>query len=91
MDKDEAAAVLNQHLAAFVHRPYVELATIVDQPQTIEAVGASGAAYQIEFNVFYDSGRSGDLRIMGSIDDGGWRAFAPLTKSEIMKPSGELV
>jgi hypothetical protein len=91
MDKDEALAVLDQYLASFVRRPYAELAVIVDQPQSAHASGPSGTAYQIEFNVFYDSGTSGDLRIIGSIDDGGWRALAPLSKSEIMKPTGELV
>lgn len=91
MNSDEAATVLDQQLAAFVRRPYSELAALVDQPQTAQTVAASGTAYQLEFNVFYDSGAGGDLRIMGSIDDGGWRAFVPLTKSEIMKPTGELV
>ena len=91
MNKGEALAVLDQHLALFVRRSYAELAAIIDQPQSAHASGPSGAAYQIEFNVFYDSGTSGDLRIIGSIDDGGWRAFAPLSKSEIMKPTGELV
>ena len=83
--------MLDQQLASFVRRPYAELAAILDQPQIAEVTGPSGAVYQIEFTVFYDSGTSGDLRIMGAIDDGGWRAFAPLTKSEIMKPTGELV
>ena len=91
MDKSEATAVLDQQLASFVRRSYAELVAIVDQPQSAQANGPSGAAYQIEFNVFYDSGRSGDLRIIGSIDDGGLRALMPVTKSEIMKPTGELV
>jgi hypothetical protein len=91
MNNDEAATVLEQYLAAFVRRPYAELAAMIDNPQSIEAIGSSGTVYQIEFDVFYDSEPSGDLRIMGCIDDGGWRAFAPLSKSEIMKPTGELV
>jgi len=41
--------------------------------------------------VFFDSGSRQDLRIVGSIDSGGWRAFVPLTKSLIMKPSGEIL
>ena len=90
MNKEEAAAVLDRHLAEFVRRPYAELADIVDQPQSAHAVGPSGTAYQIEYNVFFDSGANRDLRIIASIDDGGWRAFMPLTKTEIMKPSGEL-
>ena len=59
MDKSEATAVLDQQLASFVRRSYAELVAIVDQPQSAQANGPSGAAYQIEFNVFYDSGRSG--------------------------------
>ena len=31
------------------------------------------------------------LRVMGSIDDGGWRAFVPLTQSFIMACDGSLV
>ncbi len=90
MNSNEAAAVLAQHLAAFAQRCYTELAAIVDQPQSAHAVGDSGTACQIEFNVFYDSGAKRDLRIVGSIDDGGWRAALPMTKTEIMKPTGEL-
>ena len=93
MDKAEAATVLDQHLASFVRRGYAELAAMIDRPQGIQAEGASGAKYNIEFNVFYDdSHRKQDLRIMGSIDDGSSRSFMfPLTKDEIMKPTGELV
>ena len=91
MDKVEATAVLDRHLTDFVRRSYTELAAMIDRPQTSEVVGASGTRYQLEFNVFYDSGARDDLRIVGSIDDGGWRAFVPLTRSEIMKPTGKLV
>jgi len=40
--------------------------------------------------VFWDSLPDGNLRIMASIDDGGWRAFVLLTDSLIMKPDGKL-
>lgn len=56
-----------------------------------QLAGQTGADYQIELNVFWDSKPDGDLRIMGSIDDGGWRAFFTLTKSLIMKPDGKLI
>jgi hypothetical protein len=91
MDKNEATTVLNQQMASFVRRSYAELIALVNQPQSAHASGALDTTYQIEFNVFYDAGTSGDLRIIGSIDDGGTRALVPLTKSEIMKPNGELV
>jgi hypothetical protein len=90
MDKTEASIILDEHLAQFTRRGYRELAALVDSPQAMRATGASGAAYQIEFNIFYDSEPNGDLRIMALIDDGGLRSLAPLTRSEIMKPNGEL-
>jgi hypothetical protein len=92
MDKVEATALLDQHLASFVRRGYAELASTVDRPQGMQTEGPSGTKYNIEFNVFYDdSHRKQDLRIMGSIDDASGRSvMLPLTKSEIMKPSGEL-
>jgi len=90
MDDSEATKVLQEHLTQFTRRGYAELAAFIDRPQTIRATGTSGTAYQIEFNVFYDSPSKQDLRIMASIDDGGLRALAPLTRSEIMRPSGEL-
>jgi hypothetical protein len=93
MDKTEAQGVLDQQLASFTRRSYTDLLSTIDHPQTTQAKGSSGTIYNIEFNVFYDdSHRKQDLRIMGSIDDGRGRSFVlPLTRSEIMKPTGELV
>jgi len=53
--------------------------------------GESGANYQIEIDVLWDSEHGKDLLIIGSIDDGGWRAFLPVTESLIMKPDGTLI
>ena len=93
MDKAEAQSVLDQQLALFTRRSYADLVAVIDCPQATQATGPSGAKYNIEFNVFYDDGhKKKDLRIFGSIDDGGARTFMlPLTKTEIMKPTGELV
>jgi hypothetical protein len=52
-----------------------------------KAIGASGAAYQVEIEALWDSNRGGDIRLMAAIDDGGWRAFAPLTDSLIVPPT----
>lgn len=50
-----------------------------------EREGASGAVYQFEIQVFWDDKPGGNVRVMGSIDDGGWRAFVPLCEDFIMK------
>jgi hypothetical protein len=47
MDKAEAAAVLDQHLASFVRRGYAELAAMVDRPQGMQAEGKIGVSFII--------------------------------------------
>ncbi len=50
-----------------------------------------GAEYQIEVEVFWDGQQGGDIRVLGSIDDGGWSAFRPLCEDFIIAPSGKFV
>jgi hypothetical protein len=56
-----------------------------------EVVGPSGTTYQIEIDAFWDSGKPGDLRVTVAVDDGGLRAFAPLTTDFIIAPDGTFV
>jgi hypothetical protein len=39
----------------------------------------------------WDDRTGGDLRVIGSIDDGGWRAFRPLSSDFIVRPDGTFV
>jgi hypothetical protein len=57
----------------------------------LEVSGVSETQYQVTIQVFWDSKPHGDLRVVGSIDDGGWRAFLPLSDSFIMAPDGSFV
>ena len=91
MNKAEAESILSRELRAFASRPYDKLVELISHPDVRNIVSESGVNYQIELNVFWDSQPKKDLRIMGSIDDGGWRAFLPLTESLIMKPDGTLI
>jgi hypothetical protein len=54
-------------------------------------VGVSGTRYQVEITAFWDSGKPGNLRVLAAIDDGGWRAFKPLSTDFIMAPDGSFV
>ena len=57
-----------------------------------EVLGPSGTKYKIEVEAVWDSGtKGGDLRVIGSIDDGGWRAFHPIGRDFIMAPDGKFV
>jgi hypothetical protein len=91
MNKPEARSILSRELKAFASRSYDQLAALIGHPDVKNLVSESGVNYQIEFSVFWDSKPQENLRIMGSIDDGGWRAFLPLTESLIMKPDGKLI
>jgi len=93
MNKVEAENILVQQLASFTQRSYEDLVAMIDISQVTQAKAPSGCTYNIEFNVFYDDPhQKQDLRIMGSIDDGGFgSSVCPLTKDGIMKPTGELV
>jgi len=91
MNKAEARSILSRELKAFASRSYDQLAALIGRPEVKNLVSESGVNYQIEFSVLWDSKAEEDLRIMGSIDDGGWRAFLPLTESLIMRPDGKLI
>ncbi len=80
MDKLEARRILSAYLAPFESRTYDELAALVESKyhETIEAHGESGTWYQIELQAFWDDKPGGAVRILGSIDDGGIRAFFSL-------------
>jgi hypothetical protein len=53
--------------------------------------GPSGAKYQLEIQVVWDHEPNTDLRVIGSVDDGSWRALAPVSDSFILRPDGTFV
>jgi hypothetical protein len=91
MKEQEAKDLLYEHLKEYRRRSYAELVALLERPQTTEVGGPSGTRYQIEVQVFWDGPRNGNVRVLGSIDDGGWRAFVPLTDSLIVAPSGVFI
>jgi hypothetical protein len=85
MNAAEARELLAQHLASYRTLPYDELARRVGSVETAELTGTSGSKYQIEIEVVWEAGERRDLRVLGAIDDGGWRAFVPLIDDFIMQ------
>jgi len=71
--------------------PYSEIIARIDTEEHVTVFGASGAEYQLDAEVHWDDEPRGNVRVIGSIDDGGLRAFFPLTNSFIMAPDGTLV
>lgn len=92
MDRREAETILAAELAQLRTETYEALVgRLLEKQETAERVGASGTRYQVEVQAFWDDKVNGDLRVIASIDDGGWRAFVPLTDSFIRSSDGGFV
>jgi hypothetical protein len=92
MDRHEAALVAEGKLAELRGRGYdVLVSEYLGRPQSEGVTAASGAKYQVEVEGFWDDRSTRHLRIMVAVDDGGWRAFAPLSRSFIITPDGTFV
>lgn len=84
-------ALINEWLKELRHCPYTGLVSLIGNPQTKQVAGPDEKNYQLEAEVFWDGEKGGDLRVIVSGHDGGWRAFKPLTSDFIMAPDGWLV
>ena len=71
--------------------PYAELKSEVGESRQLQTTGQSGTQYQVDVQVRWDDIPNGDIRVLGGIDDGGWRAFAPLTEDFILGPEWKAV
>lgn len=91
MDLDEARTLLRRHLEDWRRRSCSELTRIVGRAESCTCSGASGTVYQLAVEAFWDDVPGGNVRILGSIDDGGWRAIRPLCDGFIVAPGGEFV
>jgi len=81
MNREEAMSLLDAKLDEYRKLGYDGLAERVGDEEVSEAVGPSGVRYQMEIQIVWDDKPSGDVRVLGSIDDGGWRALLPLCDS----------
>jgi len=91
MNIEEARSVLVNELARYRMESYQALQRLLATQDTYEVAAPSGAKYQIEIQAFWDGKRAGDLRVVGAVDDGSWRALKPLTDDFIMTPTGAFV
>ena len=90
MDNEEARQQLAGAVDRLRSRRASQLVAMLDGPEAWEEMGPSGVKYQLEAQVSWDTKPGGNLRVVVSIDDGGWRAFAPLSDDFIVAPEGHL-
>jgi hypothetical protein len=91
MDETEATTILEAELARYRKRSYVDLWDLAKAPRTVEIVGPSGVKYQLEAQAWWDDASRTNIRVVLSIDDGGWRAFVPLSRGFLIAPDGSFV
>ena len=71
---------------------YAELVErLLDTQEGLERLGAEGTRYAIELQAVWDDKPNGNLRVIASIDDGGWRSLIPLSADFIRAPEGSFV
>ncbi len=92
MDTADARAVLSQELARYRAKSYGELVRqLLGKQDTYEVRSSSGVKYQLEIQAFWDDKPNDVLRIMGAIDDGGVRAYVPVSEDFLIAPTGEFI
>ena len=92
MNNQIARECAHAEMAALQQLSYAELTKLVGNPHSKWADGSDGKKYQLEIQAFWDeSKKGGNLRVVVSVDDGGWRAFFPLTETFILSPAGILL
>jgi hypothetical protein len=91
MDKKEAKDILTKELTSYRKRSYKELLYLLNNQDTAQVRGLSGNLYQLEFEAVWDNKIGGNLRVIGSIDDGGISAFIPLTEDFILSPDDSFI
>ena len=91
VDKNEARGILEQTLSDLHRISYNELrARIPPKPRRVLFLTVLDEP-QVETHVFWDGPPDNDIRVTASIDDGGLRAFKPLSDGFIRRPEGSEV
>jgi hypothetical protein len=79
------------HLAPYRAKSYDALTATIGSLDVFEVPNLGDRPYQIEVQVMWDDKPDGAILVMGGIDDGGWSAFAPITESFLVDPTGAFV
>ena len=86
MDPIEALGVLSVEAMKFAGRSHAELSSLIDEPVHLQVVGPGGSEFQVEVSAAWDDNPGQTLRLFFSVDDGGVRAFVPLTRGALVPP-----
>jgi hypothetical protein len=92
MNREQAQSILSAGVERLRQAGYEELVSrLLDKQETFERAAPDGTCYQVELQGFWDDETSRNLRVFVNVDDGGWRAFMPLSDGFIRAPDGSSV
>ena len=91
MSKEEARDLVRGEIHRYRSMGYSQLLHLRKNIRSYEVTGQSGEIYAVEVQAFWDSGRSGALRVMASIDGGGIPSSRPVCEDFIVAETGEFV
>jgi hypothetical protein len=87
MNIKEARTILSEIMREYRQKNYSYWeCSMPESPLVISKAGASGVDYQIEIIIARDAPNSRVSQVMFGIDDGGWRAFVPMTDDFLVIP-----
>jgi hypothetical protein len=93
MNKERASKVLLEQLEKYKAIPYDQLKEFVlrDEPDAF-TVADGDTTYDIEILYYWDSGKPGNIRVIGHINvSGGWSAYRPHSEDFIVRPDGSFI
>ena len=91
MNEDVAYVLIDAELRRLLELPYSEISNLVGAPEMKQVVGDDGISYQLEIEAIWDINGDEDIRVIVSVDDGGWRQLKPLTQDFVIRPDGSYV
>ncbi|SIM82482.1 hypothetical protein SAMN04489832_2320 [Micromonospora cremea] len=89
LDKETAARMAEERLAEWRRLSYGEWRVMLEDKELRQVVGEDGKRYSVACYALDDG--DGRVRMVVAVDDGGWSAFVPLVRHEIMNPDGTFV
>ena len=91
MSREVAQIVIDGKLRDLRKVSYDELVKRMKHPVSEFVDGPDGEKYQLETQVFWDSTKGGNVRVMVSADGGGISAFLPMSGDFILSPEGSFI
>ncbi|MBY8875569.1 hypothetical protein K7640_27440 [Micromonospora sp. PLK6-60] len=89
LNKEMAARLADARLAEWRRVGYDEWRAMLEDKELRQVVGEDGKRYSVVSYALDDG--EGRVRMAVAVDDGGWSAFVPLVRDQLMNPDGTFV